>query len=347
MGETVKARAKDMLTELARVYPNIWQKVDSARSLKELNCSAWSDWCFLPIAIADKILTTEYGQSPQSAAADAGVIACLAAWRISQGIYRFDDDLFSEITNTPFSGEIPTDVLYRLPELCVYVEIPESCDFQSENCGKVYGFFSYVDGYQGEDFLCITIDGERARQTIGVAIGPWTLSEAIDRAHGCSIASYKEAGLQYSEYDAAISTSDLVADALSPFINLILYLCSDSAEIGPTERRPGHPIPKRTKKGLRYFPPEKPAEWNVGVRIGAALRLSQSAHEKGFDDPLGAGRSRPRPHVRRAHWHGYWRGPRDPERVDERHYELRWIPPLAINVDNYELLPATIRPVKP
>jgi hypothetical protein len=43
-----------------------------------------------------------------------------------------------------------------------------------------------------------------------------------------------------------------------------------------------------------------------------------------------------------AHWQGFCRGPRD----GERQFELRWLPPIAVNVSEAGELSAVIRPVQ-
>ena len=66
-----------------------------------------------------------------------------------------------------------------------------------------------------------------------------------------------------------------LTDDVSPLVSLVLYLCSQAAEIragGGGDRRPAPPQPVKTKKGLRLFPPERPTPWEVGYRLGAALR---------------------------------------------------------------------------
>ena len=55
-------------------------------------------------------------------------------------------------------------------------------------------------------------------------------------------------------------------------------------------------------------------------------------------DPTG-----PRPHVRRAHWHGFWSGPRE---SDARKLSLKWLPPIQDNLDLGDDLPAVVRPVR-
>ncbi len=53
--------------------------------------------------------------------------------------------------------------------------------------------------------------------------------------------------------------------------------------------------------------------------------------------------ARPRPHIRRAHWHSYWVGKcNDP---DTRTVVLKWLPPIAVNVQNVDDLTTTVRDV--
>jgi hypothetical protein len=53
-----------------------------------------------------------------------------------------------------------------------------------------------------------------------------------------------------------------------------------------------------------------------------------------------AGGSGVAPHVRRAHWHVYWTGPRDGERVAK----VRWLSPILVGFDGIPEA-ATVRPV--
>ena len=112
---------------------------------------------------------------------------------------------------------------------------------------------------------------------------------------------------------------------LSPLISIILYLCSETAEYrgGTTIARPTHPSPKKTKDGWRLYPPDHPKFWSIGERLGQAIREARAAAPGDHGERRG-----PRPHVRRAHWHSFWRGPRvDPV---ARKIVLKWLPPLAV-----------------
>ncbi|MCD8491987.1 MAG: hypothetical protein LRY51_08830, partial [Geovibrio sp.] len=78
------------------------------------------------------------------------------------------------------------------------------------------------------------------------------------------------------------------------------------------------------KKGLRFFPADKPLIFTVGESIGQKLR-EQSFHTHGKKGKV------KRPHLRRAHWHGYWTGPRD----GEQSFILKWLPPVFVDSEQY------------
>ena len=62
---------------------------------------------------------------------------------------------------------------------------------------------------------------------------------------------------------------------ISPLVSLVLYLCSQAAEIreaGAGKRSPLVRKPQKTKKGMRIFAPDHPSRWEVGYRLGAALQ---------------------------------------------------------------------------
>jgi hypothetical protein len=79
----------------------------------------WPAWCFRPMdAVSSQARRLRLATTNSS-----HHLAALAAWRATQGIYRFDDTLLDELWHTPIHGELPTDLLYRMPEWCMYIEI--------------------------------------------------------------------------------------------------------------------------------------------------------------------------------------------------------------------------------
>jgi hypothetical protein len=143
---------------------------------------------------------------------------------------------------------------------------------------------------------------------------------------------------QLTEQERAMAMKEVPA-----LVSLVLYLCSENAEIresGGDDRLPANPEPKKTKKGLRLFAPDRPTHWEVGYRLGAALRRAST--ERGSEEPTGT-HARPRPHIRRAHWHSYWVGKWN--EPDARTVVLKWLPPIAVNVQNVDDLTTTVRDV--
>ena len=94
--------------------------------------------------------------------------------------------------------------------------------------------------------------------------------------------------------------------------------------------------------------PEYARVWDVGVLISAAIRRFNGpakASPVGIDnDAVARSHASPRAHVRSAHWHTYWTGPRDAV-FPLRRPVMRWIPPLPIGMDWKAELPTNIRVV--
>jgi hypothetical protein len=157
-------------------------------------------------------------------------------------------------------------------------------------------------------------------------------------------AMLKEAARQFPvSVQTAEGEVEQLSSDVSPLVSLVLYLCSQAAEIkeaGAGKRLPSRPKPQKTKKGMRIFPPNHPTRWEVGYRLGAALRQALSAREPG--EPTGTHAS-PRPHIRRAHWHSFWVGKKD--QPDARSVTLKWLPPIPVNVQDVEDLTTTVRDV--
>lgn len=283
---------KNHLVAAGRVYPNIWRKIDEARG-----ASSWPSWCFAPISELFKCIRSEWiGRSDiHNMAADTARLAGLAAWRATQGVYQFDPDLYSALITTPVD-RLPAEVLTLLPEWGVYIETPGHDVFS--------GFFAHCD-YDPRNKspeLRMLLDTQDDLTPVAIPIIDGMLSDAIDIATP-GMGSY-------------------IAAVCQPLVSLVLYICSVSADFGHYSAV--KPEATRTKRGLRIFPPDNPAIIKAGGEIGAMLRASSVSS----DAPQSGGSSGrvSRPHVRRAHWHGYWLG-------KPRRFEIRWMPPVLVKAN--------------
>lgn len=350
-------RARRILDAVGRAYPNAWRAIDMLRRERGTpDGETWPDWCYIPIA-AGLAIASGGGTLPLARAAHPAILTALATWRMTQGIYRYDPALYPALCDTPLAGDVPESVLYRLPEWCVYIETPgirfRGCD--------VHGVWAHLEcdiarGGTAELRLLLDtapdpdhpMEGD-ALVPIPIILGGGTLADAMRRL-------YESAAVQARLRGVATPPPAIASDMateLSPLLALVLYLCSEAPDV--TRRGqpgvPANPEPVRTRRdGWKLFPADGPREWDVGVRIGAALRAAYAREQTG-GKAVATGRH-VRPHVRRAHWHTILTGPRlrdDGSAIpsSERRADLRWMPPIPVAVENYDSLPATIRGVRP
>lgn len=303
------------LRELMREYPELPEMVDLLLAGRGTALPDWPDWCFIPMAGFHALASMRH--DPLTAAIDVARLAALGTWRYTLGVYRIDDDLRAALAVTDVDGALPVDVLYRLPEWAVYVETPGMAIWEAS---ELAGFWAHLewDANTGRPELRILLNTDHGLGRAIVHLGPWSLREAVERAAA-------EAERNAALIPGIMLPPDAgarIAAQLPPLLSLLLYLCSEEPEIDNTRspgERPHRPRPVKVKRGLRLFAPNAVTVWQVGARIGAELRSARTASES-------SGHRTVRPHIRRGHWHGYWRGPRD----GERRFVYHWLPPMVV-----------------
>lgn len=309
------------LIEVMREYPGAPGAVDDFRSRRGHDLPRWPDWCFLPMAAWYAIVAHEHRAEivPLSLASNISRLAAIGTWRYSQGIYRVDPDLMAGLAESRLPGDLPAEVLYRLPEWCIYVETQGMAWAGI----ALHGFWAHLEwdansgGKRPELRLLLDLDDRLLG--LPLHIGSWSLQEAVERytREAAAIGAAQGITVPVGATDATE-----IAKAVQPLLSILLYLCSDEPEIDDL-RQPGsspeRARPKKTKKGWRLFPPDRPRTWTVGAGIGALLREAAAP-----GDPTGR---TVRPHLRRGHWHGYWTGARD---STERRFRYRWLAPMVV-----------------
>jgi hypothetical protein len=295
----------------------------------------------------------------------------LSAWRATKGIFRFDDALFSALMRTREMRALPNTTMLMLPHWCVYVEAAGKVAWEGQ---RVRGFFAMLHCEAADrpnPILVLLLHSDKWQALFRVPLVGATLDEALVAAaedhwrttqtrltavEGCELRVFGDA-----HAEACDVQWEAVKRELPAILNLLLYLCAENADFGIRER-PNRPTLKTTRKGRKLFPPQAPQEWEVGVRIGAELRRALDAApsrckiEGAIDDALAHIGARPRAHIRRAHWHHYWTGPRQVERPGTqgevfeqraacRTLVLRWVMPVLVNASSSDALPAVVRPL--
>lgn len=320
-------RALTWLHSYGRRYPWAWEAY--ARLLADPPMQ-WPPWCWCPLAGAYAVISRG-AKCTTGEAADVGILGALAAWRATQGIYRVHPTLLAELLATPISGDVPVDVLQRLPEWCVYVETTSHTLWGL----PMHGFWAYLE-----------YDSETARRELRlvVDIGEDRLGQIVIHLGGSLLH-----GLTQAVSEARIralrsghphlapslgSAPELAANGVAGIVSVLLYLCADDAEID--DRR--EPPPKVVRGAKRPIMPaaKAPVLHPTGVRLGSALDAARARAEHA--DGTGSAMA---PHVRRAHWHTYWTGPRE----GERRASVRWLSPILVGFADAPSEP-TVRPVR-
>jgi hypothetical protein len=318
-------------------YPNIWRVADEFQQKftkgKHLEGSIFS---FAEgHAISQKI---QRGEEPHFHPA---LLGALLSWRPSQGIYRFHPELYESLIQTDLEGEIPSNLLFRLPSWAVFIETPvsENLPFQLE------GFWAYLSrlGKQNELVLVGLWRKEHLWGYDSNADPAWDillfdlpighhpvsdLTEMMYQQHS------RESGDASTSNDGVKAIQDHMVSAM---LSLLLYLCSEQPDI--SNWKPQQPQFKYLGNKRRWLAIKNIREWEVGLRIGAALKSERERLENHDVNVTGNG-STARPHIRRAHWHSYWVGKRGEQTIS-----LRWLPPIPVNVTDIEKLPAVLHPV--
>ena len=232
-------RARSILAAVARAYPSAWQDLDGFRALRGCHdFMNWPDWCFVPVSGAYAVVSGGGGQRVRfEQSGHVGLVAGLGAWRITQGVYRFDSTLYEALLATPITDEIPVDVLHHLPGWCVYIETLGYTVYGV----ALHGFFAFmeVDAQSGTEELRLLLDMARDPSdpfdpVRGVRSLPLPL---VGRNVAASIRSLVLKGVeQAQQHGFAVSEADLAPltsmdREIAPLLSLLLYLCSATPDV--------------------------------------------------------------------------------------------------------------------
>lgn len=296
---------------IASKHPSYWRWYEEAVPIARRVCTEylthWPEHVRAPSIIAAAALRRA-GEEIDGTQMYA--YSCAGEWRISQDIYVFDDDVATELIRTELDSGLHSSVFSRLPAYCVWVAAPA---WMRADSPTIAGFFARVDE---NDLVIVALDEDLKTLPIRIPMDR-PLLEAL-----------AESGCEESELSTGRAHVARIA-------GMLMYLCAAEPDLERTK-----PLPKASqRKRMKPAMPNHPTIWNVGYRIGAALRLAKE--EMPRVDSTGTGKS-PAPHVRRAHWHTFWVGGLD---SPERRREVRWLPPIPVNLNSVDDLVPVVRKV--
>jgi hypothetical protein len=302
-------RAVEELHRVGREYPEAWKAYDQFREARR-ELGDWPEYAFCPMAAAYAVASGRgAGRVSPERGTDIARLAALAAWRPTQGIYRYAPALLDALRSTPVAGDLPVEVLRHLPEWCVYVELARP----GEGLGFLHGAWAHLefDANTRHEELRLLLDSNDGLLPVALHL-VGTLDEALQAFATRARVEAVAMGLPDVTARAKLMRMPELRPVLEPVVSVLLYLCAAAAELrDPRDaaHRPARPRGHRDKHvRLRCFAAERATVWETGTRLGAALELAQRQAREG--ESTGTGPS-VMPHIRRAHWHTYWVGAGD------------------------------------
>lgn len=233
-------------------------------------------------------------------------------------VYEFDGDFQDSIVSEKWVDLLP-DCIENRPHDCFYMRLP--CHSMSDgvvvrvvDCENIVGFRDYgIEWFPGvESGKGVYFGGDErfGAKDSRVIVNTGDRMLCIQKF---AVPKTVELMLDNTKMDAY--PTQLMA-------NGVAYLCSANADIVPSYK-PQRGLKRNNAKRRSQ------ATWHdVGYRIGSELRSYNRARSVSSEHLGGT----VRPHMRRAHWHHYWTGPRD----GERKLVLKWLPPTMVGVGGIE-----------
>lgn len=273
---------------------------------------------------------SQYDEPMSSFLSYINAMPMFAGWRNSLDIYRIDPEIFEEMIKSPIPEDTPCEIFTRLPSFTVYVQFPRAIPM-NELLGEtlttidksliVHGFWAYL-GYEPAvvstskdvqvniclDYECDEYKGNFDFLSMVIQEGK-TVKEATE--------------LVFKQYEGNTLVAKNDQKALFTLLPILLWLCAKEPDITNIK---GEPItieemskPKYTvhKKTGLFVPPSNPTIYNLGERLGGEIRQFKEAIEKDAKDRPTASK---RPHIRKGHWHGYWKGT-----TGNKVFTLKWL----------------------
>jgi hypothetical protein len=229
---------------------------------------------------------------------------------------------------------------------------------QAAPLAKTYlfqGCFAFIDWEPrfARAELCLIADTPENGLLPGGSNSPWELDRGGNACANGRLHDYMglaaAIGAPQISVEQAEKLAPATARAAEPIVSLCLYLCSEEPDIaGMLQKMPAkpvHPSPVRVKGGEKTFAADYTEDLGSRMAARAILRKArEEAKQPEAKEVLGenAARRGPAPHIRRAHWHTFWTGPKSGA---PRKPALKWIPPIPVAFGEVEAMTAVIHRV--
>lgn len=249
------------LLELFRDLLNLNKTANYVLSLRENSWNAPEN-VFIPTKVWTEILQIEEEQE----ALGISLFAALVAWRYSQGIYHFDEELLNSLVSAGLDNSLTLDRLASLPEYCVYISLPEKF---LETLPDTTGALAYHDFNFSTKQLVLRFELFTDQHALGSIVLPLEEGVSIQEGMEKATAVIKSHLQQNGKLDTGVDILSLYSRDLPKLLPLVLHLCSDrlvAVDKGHPGKSPCRAKPKKVKGGVSFFPPQQVTVWKVGKK---------------------------------------------------------------------------------
>lgn len=344
MSET-QHRLKSYEKKLEDYYPHLIRFISDSRKLFKKEGFSWSG-CYAPPCLVSTIVknydriqkTGKFQLNLERGSLDqiltSSQLVNYLSWRVSKGVYTFNTSLYNALVSSEFGGEIPVEVLKRLPEWGVYITLQPGITLLNKEVQGVIVTVSTTKFKASDSTMFYTTEDIESVDThINFSFDlvnrdkifmPFPIQLVIKAGDSVSTAMSPEKAV--SNTNEGNTQWIEQQQAVKKVLPLLLYLCSEKRELRVVKGNGTKYEPKASVLS-KFQIPTKIKSITIGEVLGAELRrfeqeLKQYPNRKG---------GKKAPHMRRGHWHGVWKGKKD-SGIPQR-FEYNWLPPMFINAE--------------
>lgn len=266
-------------------------------------------------------------------------------WRRHRVVYRVHPGLADSLLETDTRAAVPCEVFARLPHPDPFVVFPTpipapvAAGSPVAVVGQPMFVGMLITGMTKHEAVCSTADPNVEQLVVALASrihyegGHPSHDEStvlVPVSGTYSVDALIERATEYGSFGTLVAADQRRVHNLA--LSLLLYLCSDRRDARDYEPDSG----RRGRKGRRRK--ESRTVIDLGFDIGPALHAArQPASDGGDEHSAHGGGDRVRAHLRRAHWHTYWTGPREAQTP-----EVRWLHPILVHRRDYQSRPTVV-----
>jgi len=301
-------------------YPNLFSDIEAERLRLVANGNKWHKACYIPIGAVANLLKFDQKSKIAQIMIAANATA-LAAWRVGgKHIIKFDKTVEAALIEGGIKGNVPMHIFEQLPFMCAYIVVSDD--------PVIKGFFVHLEHDLKSNALELRFVVESQKEEIFDTVLDLSAKGTIEQ-----VVKQTMRNIRSIDPEIANTVVTEISGLMHRILPLVLYLCS----VGDDTKELQSPatIPALPRKNRAMAVPQ-PKMWNMGERIGAAIRASAVQEAKA--EPTGKG-SPKRAHIRRGHYHTYRVGKGRTKEIS------KWLYPMPINADDGSEMPTTIRQV--